>query len=61
VQPAKFSDRLDHIFQMRLKKRHHSILQFRKLFGVAFTAENLVTDLRQAGRRRETHITRAND
>jgi hypothetical protein len=46
---------------VRLKQRHDAILQFRKFVDVAFTAENVVPDLRQTSSCCQTYITRAND
>ena len=61
VQFSSVSNPLDNVLEMGLKKRHHSVLQFGKFFDVAFAAEDFVTDLRKASRRRKTHITCTND
>ena len=61
AQAATFTNRLDNVLEMRLKKWHHTVLQFGEFFSVTFTAEHVVTDLRQASRRRQTDITRTNN
>src|ERR1700722_6013865 len=61
MQPPRLAHALDHPFQMRLEQRHPSALELGKLLGVAFTAKDVVSDLREASRRRQTHVTRAYD
>jgi hypothetical protein len=46
MQSARFSNALDNVLEIGLKKWHDAILQFRELFDIAFTAEDVMPDLR---------------
>jgi hypothetical protein len=57
---ARLEPGLDHILQVGLKQWHFIILQFPELFEVVLTAEYFVSNLREARRGGETHISGAN-
>jgi hypothetical protein len=44
-----------------LEQWHDAILKFGQFFGIAFAAENIVANLRQASSGCQTYITGAND
>jgi hypothetical protein len=51
---------LNDLLEIRLEKRHDTILQLGKLIDITLAAKHVMTDLREAGGCRESYVAGAN-